>query len=88
MSKAIYFNYPDIKADITQTLLVSLVSGIIAGTCAAVTSQPGDYIFSKANERQGASFITAWNDYWEEKNYGVVSARTKGFGVANARKYC
>lgn len=72
VSKAIYFNYPELTNDISQTLLVSLVSGIVAGMCAAVTSQPGDYLFAKANERKGATVITAWSNYVEAKNYGAV----------------
>ena len=72
VSKAIYFNYPELSNDISQTLLVSLVSGIVAGMSAAVTSQPGDYLFAKANEKQGATVLTAWNNYIAEGKYGAV----------------
>lgn len=54
-------------------LLVSLVSGTIAGMCAAITSQPGDYLFSKANEVKGATVGTAWQSYVEAKKWDAVS---------------
>jgi hypothetical protein len=49
VSKSIYVYMPQLREDLTLTLLVSLVSGTVAGTCAAVTSQPGDYLFSKVS---------------------------------------
>jgi len=92
VSKAIYFSYPQFREDLQLTLLVSLVSGIVAGICAAVTSHPGDYLFSKANQKSGATVMSAWNDYMDKKDYGVIltglSPRLLYGGLLIALQFC
>jgi len=62
-SRSIYAAFPEAQGELSSALLVSLAAGSFAGMISSVTSQPGDYIFSKASERKGSSLKGALDAY-------------------------
>jgi solute carrier family 25 phosphate transporter 3 len=61
---ALFLYFPDARDSLSSSLLISLVSGSLAGMVSAVTSQPGDYLFSKTSASVDASLGSAWSTYW------------------------
>jgi len=61
---SIFFYFPEAYDSLSSTLFVSLLSGSLAGMVSAVTSQPGDYLFSKSSASASANLGSAWATYW------------------------
>jgi len=60
----LFFYFPEARDSLSSTLLVSLLSGSLAGVVSAVTSQPGDYLFAKSSQDAKATLGSAWATYW------------------------
>ena len=63
---ALFLSFPEARDSLSASLAVSLVSGSFAGMVSAVTSQPGDYLFSKSAQTKEASLGSAWATYWDD----------------------
>jgi len=66
------FNVFPALADATETqLLVSLLSGAVAGVVSSIVSQPADTVLSKMNQGEGRlSFQDATMSIWNEQGFG------------------
>ncbi|KAG5180691.1 mitochondrial carrier domain-containing protein [Tribonema minus] len=56
-SEAVYRALPDLAASSVSQAGVSLLSGLVAGVCAAIVSQPADTVLSTMNRQGGAATV-------------------------------
>lgn len=80
MMKFLVFDYfadfvfdlqPALAERVETQLLVSLISGAVAGVASSIISQPADSILTRMNQKEGrASFFSTALEIWEEQGFG------------------
>jgi solute carrier family 25 phosphate transporter 3 len=77
MMKFLVFDYfadfvfdlqPALAERVETQLLVSLISGAVAGVASSIISQPADSILTRMNQKEGrASFFSTALENWEDQ---------------------
>lgn len=86
MMKFLVFDYfadfvfdlqPALAEKVETQLLVSLLSGAVAGVASSIVSQPADTILTRMNQKEGrAFFFSTAQEIWEEQGPAFLCIQT------------